>query len=251
MCELVSIITPCYNCEGLISQTIDSVLLQTYENWELLICDDCSIDQSKEVIESYVRKDPRIKFFKTEKSSGSPTIPRNICISNAKGRYIAFLDSDDIWLPNKLEEQVKLLEANQDTAIAFSYYEKIDEERNRNDRVVKSPTITNYKKLLYGNVIGNLTGIYDTQKVGKIYLQNTGHEDYILWLSILKQGYIARNTNNVQALYRIRNNSVSANKLKVLSWQWNIYRKVEKIGVLKASFYFFCYAFNAAVKIIK
>lgn len=249
--QLVSIITPCHNSESYIERAIESVLAQTYQNWELLICDDCSTDNSAEIIKAYTSKDPRIKYFKTEKASGSPTKPRNICIENSKGLFIAFLDSDDIWLPNKLEEQINLLEMDNNAAIAFSYYEKIDEAGTRDNRIVKSPDNITYNKLLYGNVIGCLTGMYDTKKVGKIYLENTGHEDYVLWLNILKRGYIAKNTNNVQALYRIRSNSVSANKLKVLGWQWNIYRKSEKIGIIKSIYYFCCYAFNAILKAIK
>lgn len=251
MSDIISIITPCYNCSELIAETIKSVLSQTYSKWELLICDDCSTDNSAEIIKSFASKDSRIIYLKTEKASGSPTKPRNMCIEKARGRYIAFLDSDDLWLPNKLEEQIKLLMTTSNAAIAFSYYEKIDEAGTRDNRVVKSPDNITYNKLLYGNVIGCLTGMYDTKKVGKIYLENIGHEDYVLWLNILKRGYIAKNTNNVQALYRVRSNSVSANKIKVLGWQWNIYRKSEKLGMIKSAYYFCCYAFNAVLKAIK
>lgn len=105
-----------------------------------------------------------------------------------------------------------------------------------------------YKQLLLGNVIGCLTAVYDTEKVGKVFFKNHSHEDYILWLDILKQGYVARNTNTVEALYRVRGNSVSSNKLKTLSWQWDIYRNVEKIGLFRSCYYFLNYAYRGIKK---
>ena len=248
--NLVSIITPCYNASAFIEQTIESVLAQTYTNWEMLIVDDCSKDNSAEIIKNYAEKDGRIKYLKTETSSGSPTKPRNIAIENALGRYIAFLDSDDVWLPTKLEEQIPLLKDKR-TAIAYSNYEKISEEGHRNNRIIVAPNEVDYDDLLKGNVIGNLTGIYDTEKVGKIFCQYIHHEDYIVWLTILKKGYIARNTNKLGALYRVRNNSVSSNKLQVIEWQWNIYRNVEKLSLFSSLYNFVHYSIRAFCKIIK
>lgn len=247
MKELVSVIMPVYNAETFLSQSIQSVIDQTYQNWELLIVDDCSSDNSASLIQQFAESDKRIKHFKTNKTSGSPTLPRNIGIEKAQGKYIAFLDSDDVWLPHKLKEQLPLFE-EKNTAIVFSNYEKITEEGKRNQRIVTAPRTTNYIQLLCGNVIGCLTAIYDTQKVGKIYFENIHHEDYILWLAILKKGFIGRNTETVNALYRIRTQSVSSNKWKVLSWQWNIYINVEKVGYIKAIYYFINYAFKAYKK---
>lgn len=243
----VSVITPSYNSSAFIEQTIESVLSQTYTNWEMLIIDDCSTDNSAAIIKRYCERDVRIKYLKTECPSGSPCEPRNIAIREARGRYIAFLDSDDVWLPNKLEEQLKLFD-DASIAIVYSNYEKISEEGERGQRIITAPSQVSYKELLKGNVIGNLTGIYDTGKVGKVYCQKIHHEDYILWLSILKKGFVARNTNVVHALYRVRKQSVSANKLSVISWQWNIYRNVEKIGCLRACYYFIHYAWRALLK---
>ena len=244
---MVSVITPSYNSSVSIKQTIESVLSQTYTDWEMLIIDDCSTDNSVAIIKRYCERDVRIKYFKTEFASGSPCKPRNIGIINARGRYIAFLDSDDVWLPNKLEEQLKLFD-DANTAIVYSNYEKISEEGERGQRIITAPSQVSYKELLKGNVIGNLTGIYDTLKVGKVYCRKIPHEDYILWLSILKKGYIARNTNIVHALYRVRKQSVSANKLAVISWQWNIYRNIENISCLRACYYFIHYAYRALLK---
>lgn len=246
--ELVSVIMPVHNAETFLNQSIQSVIVQTYQNWELLVVDDCSNDNSAIVIQKFVQQDNRIKYLKTNRPSGSPILPRDIGIENAKGRYIAFLDSDDAWLPNKLETQLKMFEQYEDMAICFSNYEKMTEGGKRNNRVVQAPAITTYKQLLLGNVIGCLTAVYDTQKVGKVFFQNHSHEDYILWLEILKKGYVARNTNTIEALYRVRENSVSSNKLKTLCWQWDIYRNVEKIGLFRSSYYFFNYAYRAFKK---
>lgn len=251
MTNLVSIITPCCNAEKHLVQTIESVLAQTWQVWEMLIVDDCSSDDSSYVIQEYAKKDSRIKYFRTPKPSGSPAVPRNIGIEYAKGRYIAFLDSDDMWLPNKLEVQMQVFQNNEDAAIVFSYYEKVPENGIRSGRVIVSPHKITYNDLLYGNVIGCLTGVYDTEKVGKVYMKQIGHEDYPMWLKILKSGYIGVNTCDVHALYRVRERSVSADKFKAAQWQWNIYRNVEKLGFLKSVRCFIAYAFKGFVKSLK
>ena len=233
---LVSIITPCYNSSAFISQTINSVLSQTYTNWEMIIVDDCSTDNSAEIIKKYCDKDPRIKYLKTDIASGSPTKPRNMGILNAKGRFIAFLDSDDIWVSNKLELQLPLFRDN-NVAIVYSYYEKMSENGIYTGRVIKSNTYHTYKTLLYGNEIGCLTAIIDVGKTGKCYFQNIGHEDYALWLSILRTNFIAKGVQCVLGFYRVRKSSVSSNKIKVISWVWHIYYKVEKLPIIVSLFY--------------
>lgn len=244
---MVSVIIPCHNSQDFLVQAIDSVRAQTYVDWELLIVDDCSTDESATIIQQYVQQDNRIHYLKTDKLSGSPTLPRNIGIQHAQGRFIAFLDSDDIWFPNKLEEQLLLFE-NDETVIVFSDYEKISEQGVRNQRIVSAPNFTSYKHLLHGNVIGCSTALYDTEKVGKVYFENVSHEDYVLWLTILKKGFIARNTGKVHALYRVRTSSVSSNKWKALLWQWNIYINVEKVGYMRAAYYFLSYLIKAYKK---
>ena len=245
---MFSIVMPCYNSGTFIRQAIESVRNQTFEDWELLVVDDGSTDDSADIIKGMEQMDGRIKYLKTNAPSGSPIVPRNIGVKKALGRYIAFLDSDDAWLANKLERQMKMFEQYEDMAICFSNYEKMTEQGERNNRIIKAPTITTYKQLLLSNVIGCLTAVYDTEKVGKVFFQNHSHEDYILWLDILKRGYVARNTNTVEALYRVRENSVSSNKLKTLSWQWDIYRNVEKISLFRSSYYFLNYAYRAFKK---
>lgn len=234
--SLVSIITPCYNSSTFISQTIDSVIFQTYSNWELIIIDDCSTDNSDVIIKRYCERDSRIKYYRTEKASGSPTKPRNVGISKANGRFIAFLDSDDIWFPEKLEKQLPLFN-NNSVAIVFSHYEKMSENGKCSGRVIKSSCFHSYNTLLYGNEIGCLTAIIDVDKVGKCYFQYIGHEDYAFWLSILKKGFTAQNTQSVLAAYRVRKSSVSSNKIKAIVWVWRIYRKVERIPLFISLFY--------------
>lgn len=242
---MFSVIIPCHNSQEYIAVAIESVRSQTYQNWELLVVDDCSVDDTAMIVDTFVKKDKRIKYFKTNEPSGSPAVPRNMGVQQAKGRYIAFLDSDDAWMPSKLEQQLRMFREYKDMAICFSNYEKMTEKGERRERVVKAPVMVTYKYLLRGNVIGGLTAVYDTTKVGKMYFQNHAHEDYILWLDILKLGFIARNTNTVEALYRVRKHSVSSNKLKAMLWQWSIYRNIEKIGLLRSGYYFINYAYKA------
>lgn len=246
----VSIITPCYNAALYLAQAINSVLAQTYREWELLIVDDCSTDGSYELIQKFASWDTRIKYFRTDFPSGSPTLPRNIGVKHAKGRFIAFLDSDDIWLPDKLKQQIPLFEQN-NVAIVYANYEKITDDGIRSGRLIKAPIKTDYKNMLYENVIGCLTAVYDVKKVGKIYFPNVRHEDFIVWLDILKKGFIAVNTNTVLALYREQKNSLSANKFKAFSWTWNIYRNVEHLNVIKSCYCFCHYAIRAGLKYLK
>lgn len=246
--NMFSVIIPCHNSQEYIASAIKSVVEQTLQEWELLVVDDASEDDTSLIVQDFLKKDERIKYVKLDIPSGSPAMPRNEGVKCAKGRYIAFLDSDDVWLPNKLEHQLSMFEKYKDMAICFSNYEKMSESGERHKRVVKAPAMADYEYLLKGNVIGGLTAVYDTAKVGKRFFMNHPHEDYILWLGILKQGYVARNTNTVEALYRVRRHSVSSNKLKAMSWQWSIYRNVEKIGYWRAVYYFLFYAYKAFKK---
>jgi len=248
--NLVSIITPNYNCANFIGQAIESVLLQTYRNWEMLIIDDCSTDNSVEVIEKYVKQDTRVKILKTECNSGFPVKPRNIGIQNAQGRFIAFLDSDDLWLPTKLECQLPLF-SDANVAVVFSNYEKITESGEREKRIVTAPIKLTYKQLLKSNYIGCLTAMYDVSKSGKVYFTDFRHEDYVLWLTILQTGYIAVNTNTIEAFYRIREDSVTSKKIVVLKWQWTVYRNFLGLSFFLSMYYFCFYAVNAFIKRIK
>lgn len=245
----VSVVMPLYNSEKYVAQAIESVMEQTFKNWELIVVDDGSTDRSCEIVEKYVENDNRIKLLRNPSPNRMPSSPRNIGIQAAEGQYIAFLDSDDVWLKEKLSQQLCLFEDNR-AAVVYSDYEKIDEHGNRSARIVKAPRYTDYQRLLYSNVIGNLTGMFDVSKVGKKYFLDIHHEDYAFWLSILKKGYIAKSTNTITALYREHSDSLSSNKFRNLSWQWHILRKVENINLIRSLGYFATYIIKGFMKSI-
>ena len=246
----VSIIMPCHNGALYISDAINSVLEQTYPDWELIVIDDNSTDKSTAIVQDFCRKDKRIKLLYSNNSCGLPAVPRNIGIEKASGRFIAFLDCDDKWLSSKLERQLSCF-SNTDCTIVFSYYEKINENNNICSKIIKSPKIVSYEKLLNGDCIGNLTGIYDSEKVGKIFQKEIHAEDSLMWLEILRRGSYAINTNSLEAQYRIHSNSTSSNKLKSALWNWNIYRKELKLSFPSACFHFCMYLAKAVIKYLK
>lgn len=244
----ISIITPSYNSAQYIAETIDSVLNQSYENWEMIIIDDVSTDISPQIVRDYSAKDPRIKLVQSDVNQG-PAISRNIGIKVAEGRYIAFLDSDDTWNKDKLQLQYEILK---DTDIALSYcsYECIDENSTPLNKIIRAKNKISYSDMLNFNHIGCLTAIYDTNIIGKVYFRNIGHEDYILWLDIIRKGYKTAGIDKVLANYRIRSGSVSNNKLKMTLYQWNIYRNIEKLNIIKASYHFIRYSINGINKLL-
>lgn len=247
----VSIIMPAHNAAKTIKDSINSVIIQTFNDWELFVIDDCSTDETVQIVSDFEKKDSRIKLLHTDKSVGKPFYPRNVGIQAATARFIAFLDSDDEWLPTKLEHQIPLFDDN-NVAIAFSYYEKFSSNQSsKNNRIIKSPKSVTFSSGIYGNPIGNLTGMYDTQKVGKVFFEDAGHEDYILWLAILKKGFVAKNTNTIEARYRVAENSVSSNKGKAASWTWNIYRKTLKFNIIKSTFCYIVYMVKGVLKYLK
>lgn len=245
----ISIVMPCHNGARYLNESVSSVLSQTYTDWELLIIDDNSTDDSVSIIKEFCLKDSRIKFFQTEKSTGKPATPRNVGIKNATGRFISFLDCDDKWLPSKLGLQISLFDEK--TSVIFSYYKKMNENSVEGSNIISSPDTVIYKNLLNGNCIGNLTAIYDTQKVGKIFQRDTHHEDYIMWLEILKKGYQAKNTKTVEAIYRENKNSTSGNKISAFKWTWNVYSKELKLNIFSSLYHFIIYSLKAVIKFVK
>lgn len=269
MNELVSIITPSYNCSKYIAQTIESVLAQTYQNWEMIIVDDCSKDNSIEIIESYTKKDSRIKLYILEKNSGA-AIARNKAIELANGRFIAFLDSDDLWLPNKLKKQINFM-VDKNLALSYTAYKKIDENGIEGTKIINVPENASYGTLLNTNYIACLTGIYDVNICGKHFmpdishrqdyglwlniLKKIGHEDYGFWLGILKKfssssssSSSAGGLNEPLALYRVHSNSLSSNKLKAAFYHWLVLRKIEKLPFFKSVYHFIQYGYHGIRK---
>lgn len=230
--DLVSIITPTYNSSKYIVETIESILNQTYSNWELLITDDCSIDDTLKIIDAYVLKDKRIKLFQLNENSGAG-IARNYSIEKSSGRYIAFCDSDDQWLPNKLAKQVSMMKEN-GIALSFSSYHIIDEEGHPKGKVIAKSKV-DYKVMLRNNYIGCLTAMYDAIQLGKVYMPEIRkRQDWALWLSILKLTDKAYGIKEPLAVYRDRSNSISTNKKDLIKYNWAIYRDVEGFSFLKS-----------------
>ena len=241
---------PCHNGEKYLRQAVDSVLAQTYADWELLIIDDASTDGSVVIAEEYRARDGRIKLLHTKSSTGKPATPRNVGIEAAAGRFIAFLDCDDQWAPAKLEHQLPLFQ-QENCAAVFSFYKKMDGAGAVRPTVVTSPVSVNIDQLLDGNCIGNLTGVYDTAKVGKVYQKEIHHEDYLMWLQVLQKGFIARNTGTVEAYYRESGSSVSGSKVKALGWTWAIYRKELGLSLMTSVGHFIKYAIKGLGKRLK
>lgn len=230
---LVSIITPAFDSEKFISETILSVQNQTYKNWEMIIVDDCSSDKTVSIVSDFAKSDIRIQFFQFQKNSGTG-IARNYALSKAKGDYVSFLDSDDLWKPEKLEKQIDFLLKNK-LAFTFSFYECIDEAGKSLNNKVEAPINLSYKQLFFCNYIGNLTGIYDVNYFGKIAISPTRkRQDWMLWLTILKKIKIAHAIPKSLAYYRIRENSISASKVDLLKHNFAVYRTFHRFNFVVA-----------------
>ena len=232
---MVSIITPVYNSEAYLSDCINSVLNQNYTDWEHILVDDCSTDGSSRIIKKYASQDSRIIYCKLLTNSG-PGIARNKAIEMAKGRYIAFLDCDDIWFPQKLEKQVDFMKKNA-FRFTFTSYVHMDESGRYRDKIVIAPKEVSYKSALFKNPIGCLTAMYDSEFYGKQYMPSLRkRQDYALWLKLLKRSN-AYGIQECLAGYRLQKKSVSSNKLSLIKYEWLIYRKEEKLNFFKSIFY--------------
>ena len=247
---MISIVVPVYNASGYIQKTIEMVQAQTYTDWELILVDDCSKDNSCEVIEEYLKRQPdkRVRFIAKEKNEGA-ALTRNRGIREAKGRYIAFLDADDVWLPQKLEKQMEFMK-KEAAGFVFASYEFGDEQAEGTGRIVRVPETLTYKKALSRTVIFTTTVLLDTEKISKelIYMPNVPSEESATWWQILKSGHVARGMNEVVAIYRRPAKSLSSNKLKAIQRIWYLYRKVEKLSLMTSCVAFVGWAYRATVR---
>lgn len=231
----ISIVTPVFNSERFIDQCISSIKAQTFLDWEHILVDDCSTDNSPVIIKNYAEKDSRIKYFKLSEKGG-PGIARNKGIELSKGRYIAFLDSDDLWNSDKLTLQLAFMEKN-GYPFTFTSYNRITEDGSKLNGIIKAETVVTYKRALLKNPIGCLTVMYDVSYFGKQYMPSiVKRQDYALWLKLLKQSN-AYGLDKVLATYRVRQNSVSSGKIGLLKYEWKIYREEEGLSFTKSSFY--------------
>lgn len=213
---------PSYNSELFIKYSIESIQNQSYTNWELLITDDCSTDGTVSLIKSMQQTDPRIKLFELNSNQGSG-YSRNNSMKMATGRFIAFCDSDDLWLNNKLEIQVSFMKEH-DLSFSYSSYNVINEIGEIIDQRICSDELS-FSKILLQNEIGCLTAIYDREKIGLKLMKNIRkRQDYLLWLEIMRVIRFTRGIKSPLANYRIRQNSISRNKLSLIKYNFRVYR---------------------------
>lgn len=221
----VSIITPSFNSEHYITDTIESVINQTFQNWEMIIVDDCSNDNSVAIIEEYCLKDSRIKLFRLDENLGSGKV-RNICIEKASGRYLAFLDSDDYWAVDKLEKQISFMKAN-NFVFTYTQYFEFQSTTGQVKTLIKCPDKVTYSMILRdGGYLGCLTVVYDTNFFGKRKMPEIRkRQDWALWIKMLKEIDCAHGILEPLAYYRTGNTSLSKNKIKLVKHNFMVYRK--------------------------
>lgn len=232
--DMVSIVMPCYNGEDFIKETIDSVLKQTYTNWELLVIDDGSKDDSPSIVNKYASDDSRIKLIK-QQNAGS-AVARNNGIRHSKGQYLALLDSDDVWLPGFLKSQIKFIR-QKDAVCVCSSYSRIDEQSNDILKPVISKPIITSKDMQSIDYVGCLTGLYDQSKYGKMYLKeelNSLLDDYAFWISVIALEGVAYGNPKILAKYRVRKNSLTSKKTKLIAKHYKFYRKQLNQGKLQS-----------------
>lgn len=244
---LVSVIMPVYNSERFLEDAIRSVINQIYINWELWLVDDNSTDNSKKLITNFTTIDNRIKSIFLTKNSGT-AIARNTAIARSTGKYIAFLDSDDIWLPEKLSKQISFMEVN-GHSFTYTWYSVMDENGMDLKQTIKAPATVTYKQLLKNNTIGCLTAVYNSDKLGKMLMPDIRkRQDYGLWLNILKTNVVGYGIKEPLAIYRTGISSLSNKKTNVLKYNWILLRKYQHLSFFLSLFYFLCFLYNKSIK---
>lgn len=238
--NLVSIVTPAYKAENSINDTIRSVLEQTYPHWEMLVIDDCSPDRTREVVTSWVKKDRRVHLI-AKRENGGPAAARNAGIAAATGRWLAFLDSDDVWLPQKLERTLVHAKRNA-SPLTFTGFRRINFNASKTGRYISVPSTITYSQLLRNTVIATSTVIVDRERVGQITMKNTYYDDFSCWLDILRPGRTAYGLNEDLMRYRIVQGSVSRDKRISASKVWRAYREIERLSFPVALWCFASYA---------
>lgn len=242
---LVSVITPAYNCASIIGETIESVLSQTWSNWEMIIVNDCSTDNTAEIVRFYMSADNRIKLINLERNSGS-AIARNTAIANSSGRYIALLDADDLWKPEKLETQINYMRLH-DVAMSFTSYDVFKNWDDRNRRIFQAPKKISYNQYLRNSIIGCLTVMIDRKKIPDFHMELGYLEDVLTWMYYLKKGIIAYGIRENLAHYRITENSKSGKKIKN-AMRFYCCLKVQNICIIRRWYSMLGYVLNATKK---
>ena len=250
MSDLVSIIVPVYHAEQFIEETLDSVRAQSYENWELVLVVDGADDPTVPVIESYIRskKEERIRLFVQEVNKGAAHA-RNRGLAEARGRYISYVDADDIWKPDKIEKELAVM-MEKEAAFVFSGYEFADESGKGTGKVVRVREVMEYRDALKNTTIFTSTVMFDTTKIEKDFLQMPimKSEDTALWWKVLKAGYKAYGVDEALVYYRRPAKSLSSNKIEAVRRIWNLYRKAAGLNVLQSAYYFCFWAVTAVYR---
>ncbi len=243
---LVSIIMPAYNAALTIDKSIETVLNQSYSNWELIIVNDCSSDNTLEVLEKYKDND-KIKIY-TNRINSRAAVTRNNALDYAQGQYVSFLDSDDLWTPDKLKKQIEFMKAN-DVGFVFTSYSCIDENDKEMGRIIRVPKTISAMALLGNTIIGCSTVLIDISKIGEFrFITNNRREDTFTWHLILKKGFVAYGMDEVMMKYRVMSSSSSGNKYKMAKEYWRGLKDVAKLNFFKRTACFVSYTINSLKK---
>ena len=245
--EKVSIITPALRAAHVIGDTIASVLAQSYDDWEMLIAEDCGPDDTRDVVRRWAAQDGRIKLIELERNGG-PAAARNAALRAASGRWLAFLDSDDMWLPDKLARQLTFHRSQRGAKISFTGFRRITADGSKVGHYVGVPKALTYRGLLGHTAIATSTVIVDRATVQAFEMRKTYYDDFACWLELLKPGGVAVGLNEDLMRYRVLEKSVSRDKRNSAKQVWRAYREIEELGVASASWYFANYAVRALLK---
>jgi teichuronic acid biosynthesis glycosyltransferase TuaG len=244
--ELVSIITPAFRAARFVGESIRSAIAQDYRNWEMIIVDDCSPDDTVKCVDEWIKRDSRVRLIRQPRNGG-PAAARNAALANSSGRFAAFLDSDDFWLPQKLSRQLEFMRANR-AAFSFTGFRRISEDGGHTGRLLTVPERLTYAQLLGNTAIATSTVIIDRSITGALQMRHVYYDDFVLWLSLLRRGHMAFGMNEDLMRYRVVGKSVSRNKTRSAREVWKTYRHVENLGMLRSAWCFVNYSARGWLK---
>jgi teichuronic acid biosynthesis glycosyltransferase TuaG len=244
--NLVSIITPAYRAAAFIQDTIRSAQRQDYTTWEMLVVDDCSPDDTCARVSEIARSDARVRLLRQLTNQG-PAVARNTALQASSGRFVAFLDSDDLWLPQKLSTQLAFM-VGRDAAMSYTEFSRMSPDGQRVGRRINVPTTLTYRQLLCNTAIATSTVIVDQLKTGEVRVPMAPYDDYAAWLSILRRGHIAHGLKQDLMRYRVIEGSISRSKRRSAGWVWKTYRQIEGLGFFHSSWCFVNYAARGWLK---